>query len=47
MFKLADEAYAVANAVDEVKEGATVIIGDNESHSVATFIKEHYEKRRR
>ena len=47
MFKLADEAYAVANAVDEVKEGATAIIGDNESHSVATFIKEHYEKRRR
>lgn len=47
MFKLADEAYAVDNAVDQVKEAATLVIGDNESHSVATFIKEHYEKRRR
>lgn len=47
MFKLADEAYAVDNAVDQVKEEATLVIGDNESHSVATFIKEHYEKRRR
>ena len=47
MFKLADESYAMANAVEEVKEDATEVIGDNESHSVATFIKEHYEKRRR
>ena len=46
MFKLADEAYAVANAVEEVKNYATDVIGDNESHSVAKFIKEHYEKRR-
>ena len=47
MFEVADEAYAVANAVDKVKESATEIIGDNESNSVATFIKEHHEKRRR
>ncbi len=44
MFKLADEAYAVANAVEEVKEGATEVIGDNESDSVARFIKKHYKK---
>lgn len=47
MFELADEAYAVANAVDKVKESATAIIGDNELDSVAAFIKEHHEKRRR
>lgn len=47
MFKLAEEAYAVANAVDEVKEAATAIIGDNESHSVATFIKRHHDKRKK
>lgn len=47
MFELANEAYAVANAVDEVKEAARAVIGDNESHSVATFIKRHHDKRKK
>lgn len=46
MFQVADEAYAVANAVEEVKNIATAIIGSNEEESVACFIEQHAEKRR-
>ena len=38
MFEIADEAYAVENAYDEVKEFATAVIGSNENNSVAEFI---------
>ncbi len=34
MFKIADESYAVANAMDELKKITTYIIGSNEEDSV-------------
>ena len=40
MFKAADEAYAVANAIDELKAAATAVIGSNEEDAVAAFLKE-------
>ena len=39
MFRIADEAYAVANALEEVKQVATAVIGSNEEDAVAKFIK--------
>jgi hypothetical protein len=40
MFLAADESYAVANAVPELKEIATAVIGSNEQDGVARFIHE-------
>ncbi len=42
MFKAADRCYAVANAVDELKNHATAVIGTNEEDSVVKFIEEDY-----
>nr|MCR5275750.1 HAD family hydrolase [Clostridiales bacterium] len=39
MFKIADEAYAVSNARDEVKALATAVIGCNEEDAVAHFLE--------
>ena len=39
MFEIADEAYAVANALPELKEHATGIIGCNEEDAVANYLK--------
>ncbi len=39
MFELADEAYAVANAVPELKERATAIIGGNNEDGVAKWLE--------
>ena len=39
MFRIADEAYAVANAVDELKQAATAVIGSNEEDAVASFLE--------
>lgn len=41
MFRVADECYAVANAVDELKEVATGIIDSNDEDGVAKWLKEH------
>ena len=41
MFEIADECYAVANAVPELKEIATAVIGDNESDGVARWFEEN------
>lgn len=38
MFQISDECYAVGNAVDELKEIATKVIGDNSEDSVAKYI---------
>ncbi len=38
MFKIADEAYAVSKAVDELKALATGIIGSNEEDAVAVYL---------
>lgn len=42
MFKIADEAYAVANAMDELKAFATGVIGTNEEDAVVEFLKERF-----
>lgn len=42
MFKIADEAYAVSNAVDELKKYATGVIGSNEEDAVVEFLKERF-----
>lgn len=41
MFQVADESYAVSNALDEVKEMATGIIDSNDEDGVAKWLKEH------
>ena len=38
MFRIADEAYAVANARDELKEAAMGVIGSNEEDAVAAYL---------
>ena len=43
MFELADEAYAVENAVDELKAIATGIISSNDSDGVAKWLVENYK----
>lgn len=40
MFRIADEAYAVANAMEELKQIATGVIGSNEEDAVANMLKE-------
>lgn len=39
MFEIADEAYAVENAVSELKAVATGIIGSNENDGVAKYLQ--------
>ena len=41
MFELADEAYAVANAVLELKKRATAVIGGNNEDGVAKWLEEN------
>lgn len=43
MFEIADEAYAVENAVNELKTIATGIIDSNNEDGVAKWLKEHYK----
>lgn len=42
MFEIADEAYAVANAVDELKQIATAVIESNDDDGVARWLEKHY-----
>lgn len=42
MFRIADESYAVSNALDELKQIATQIIGSNEEDAVSNFLKERF-----
>lgn len=44
MFELADEAYAVENAVPELKAAATAVIRDNDHDGVAEKLWELYQK---
>lgn len=44
MFEKADECYAVENAVEELKEIATSIIGHHDDDAVAKWLKENYKK---
>ncbi len=43
MFELADEAYAVENAVDELKKVATNVIRSNNDDGVARWLMENYK----
>ncbi|MBO4650998.1 MAG: HAD family hydrolase [Clostridiales bacterium] len=45
MFKIADEAYAVSNARDELKKLATGIIGCNEDDAVAYYLQDLMNKK--
>ena len=38
MFHISDEAYAVANALDELKQAATKVIGSNDHNGVAEWL---------
>jgi len=42
MFQIADECYAVENAVDELKQIATDVIGSNEDNGVARWLSDCY-----
>ncbi len=42
MFNLSDECYAVANAIDELKEKATAVIGSNEDNGVARWLANRF-----
>ncbi len=44
LLSVADESYAPENAVREVKETVTQVIGANTENSVAKFIKTHFEE---
>ena len=41
MFHFADEAYAVENAVPELKAAATAVIGSNDEDGVAKWLREN------
>ena len=41
MFQISDECYAVENAVEELKQLATGIIGGNDADGVAEWLKTH------
>lgn len=43
LFAAADEGYAVANAVEELKQAATGVIGGNNEDGVARWLLEHAE----
>ena len=43
MFRVADEAYAVENALDELKVAATEVIGSNDDDAVAKKITEIFD----
>lgn len=47
MFEIADEAYAVKNAVDELKAKATGVIDSNDEDAVARFISTHFNEQNR
>ncbi len=44
MFSIADESYAVENAVEELKAVATGVIGQNQDDGVAKWLKQHWKK---
>ena len=41
MFNVSDEKYAVANAINEVKNLATALIGSNEDDGVAKWLEKN------
>ena len=45
MFQISDECYAVENAIEELKNTATAVIGDHDADAVAMWLKENYQKK--
>ncbi|WP_133015102.1 HAD family hydrolase [Clostridium cuniculi] len=45
MFELADEAYATANAAEEIKKIATDVIGSCEENGVAEFLENRFKNK--
>lgn len=45
MFQVADEAYAVENALPELKKYATAVVGSNEEDGVAEYLQQLYDRR--
>lgn len=45
MFNIADECYAMENAVDELKEIATAVIGNNNEDSVAKWLENRFQSK--
>lgn len=45
MFRIADEAYAVGNADDGLKEIATGVLGTNQSDSVAGWLRQYAQSK--
>ena len=43
LFSIVDEAYAVSNASDALKQKATGIIGSNDEDAVAKWLLENYK----
>lgn len=43
LFEVADEAYAVENAVEELKTKATSVIGNHNDDAVAKWLKDNYK----
>jgi len=46
MFRIADESYAVANAIEELRKEATEVIGSNEEDAVAVCLERIYRRDR-
>ena len=44
MFRIADEAYAVAGSAEDVKAAASAVIGSNEEDAVAAFLKARWNE---
>lgn len=44
LFEIADEAYAVGNACEELKKISTAVIGTNDEDAVAQFLLERFNK---
>ena len=44
MFRVADEAYAVSNALEELKAAATEVIGSNEEDAVANLLRRRADR---
>ena len=42
LFQAAEESYATANAMPQVKAAATAVIGSNEEDGVARFLLERF-----
>ncbi|MEF9959901.1 MAG: Cof-type HAD-IIB family hydrolase [Niameybacter sp.] len=45
MFELADEGYAVENAVEKIKNLSTAVIGHHDESGVARFIEANWQKK--